>query len=80
MGLFQEKKKTFLAFLNNSSGRATVVTLGSASVSVSKLDGLVKDFYVMGKVLSDKLSCTRTGLVQLYYSKLMFIFAVILKG
>ena len=38
---------------------------GGSGIGISKMSKFyVKDFYVMGKVLSGKLSCTQTGLLK----------------
>ena len=60
-----------IARLNESSGRAIVVTLASASASAlvsasaSEMDVLVKVFLCDGQCAAGELSCTRTGLVSM---------------
>ena len=53
------------AYLHTKVQGATVVTLTSALASVlaSHFKVLCQIFYVMGKALTGKLSCMRTGLV-----------------
>ena len=51
-----------LARLHERTG-TTIVTWTSALVWASPFKALRQSFYVMGKVLSGELSCTRTGLV-----------------
>ena len=54
--LFAEVMVSILACLYESTGSTTAITY--------LLDVLVKVFYVVGKVLSGELSCTRIGLVN----------------
>ena len=53
------------------------ISIVGVGIGVStKLNFYVKIFYVMGKALSDELSCTRTGLVRqknVFKSKLKFV-------
>ena len=59
---------TFIFFgsfkLNSTKGQgAVIVTLMSALALASHFKVYIKGFYLMGKVLTEELSCTRTDLV-----------------